>query len=120
MYCPKFHVYFILDHSIGGPDSSFSMDENDFKNMVKSIREAESAIGFIDYTLTEKQIQGKSFSRSLYVVEDIQKGEQFTEKNLKSIRPGFGLHPKHYNEIIGKKATENLEKGTAFEITMFQ
>jgi pseudaminic acid synthase len=112
--------HFILDRSIGGPDASFSMNEKEFTEMVKSIREAESAIGVIDYNLTEKQKKGKDFSRSLYIVEDVNDGEVFTEKNVRSIRPGFGLHPKFYNEIIGKKATANITKGTAFKIEMFK
>lgn len=104
--------HFILDRSIGGPDASFSMNEEEFAAMVKAVREAESAIGVIDYTLTEKQAKGKNFSRSLYVVEDIKAGEVITEKNIRSIRPGFGLHPKHYTEIIGKKIIVDAEKGT--------
>jgi pseudaminic acid synthase len=103
--------HFILDHKIGGPDASFSMDEKEFTEMVKAVREAERAIGTVDYTLTEKQRKGKDFSRSLYAVKDIKKGEKFTEENVKSIRPGFGLHPKYYQEIIGSQASKNFEKG---------
>src|SRR5690606_21459419 len=88
--------HFILDRSIGGPDASFSMNEEEFTQMVKAVREAEKAIGVVDYSLTEKQRKGKDFSRSLYVVEDIKEGEIITEKNVRSIRPGFGLHPKYY------------------------
>lgn len=108
--------HFILDRSIGGPDASFSMNEIEFKEMVKAIREAESAIGVVDYTLTEKQKKGKNFSRSLYVVEEIKEGEIFTENNLKSIRPGFGLHPKFYSKILGRKASKNLSKGDRFNL----
>lgn len=104
--------HFILDHSIGGPDASFSMDEKEFSDMVKAVREVEKAIGVVDYTLTDKQIKGKDFSRSLYIVEDIKAGEPFTEKNVRSIRPGFGLHPKYYQEVLGKVAKQNLEQGT--------
>ncbi|MGJ3234510.1 pseudaminic acid synthase [Marivirga sp.] len=107
--------HFILDHSVGGPDASFSMDEKEFTEMVKAVRETEKAIGKVDYTLTEKQKKGKDFSRSLYVVKDIKKGEKFTEENVKSIRPGFGMHPKHYKDIIGKEASKNFEKGNRFE-----
>lgn len=107
--------HFILDRSIGGPDASFSMNEEEFAAMVKAVREAESAIGTIDYTLTEKQAAGKDFSRSLYVVEDIKVGEIITEKNVRSIRPGYGMHPKYYNEILGKKIAVNLEKGDSLK-----
>jgi pseudaminic acid synthase len=110
--------HFILDRSIGGPDASFSMNEEEFTAMVKVVREAESAIGKVDYTLTEKQAKGKDFSRSLYIVEDMKAGEVITEKNVRSIRPGFGLHPKFFNEILGKKVNSDLEKGTAVKIEM--
>ena len=108
--------HFILDRSVGGADASFSMNENEFKNMVISVREAEKAIGEINYQLTEKQKKGRDFSRSLYVVKDIKKGEEVTEENVKSVRPGFGLHPKYYKEILGKKARFNLEKGDRFKL----
>jgi pseudaminic acid synthase len=104
--------HFILDRSIGGPDASFSMDEMEFCAMVNAVREAEQAIGVIDYNLTEKQKTGRDFSRSLYVVQDIQAGEMITEENVRSIRPGFGLHPKYYRDVLHKKAKVALAKGT--------
>jgi pseudaminic acid synthase len=103
--------HFILDRSIGGPDASFSMNEAEFTEMVKAVREAEKAIGKVDYNLTDTQKKGKDFSRSLYIVEDIAEGEVITEKNIRSIRPGFGLHPKFYKEVLGKKVKRNIEKG---------
>lgn len=103
--------HFIIDRSIGGPDASFSMNEQEFTDMVRAVREAERAIGVVDYTLTEKQRKGRDFSRSLYVVEDIKAGDFITEENIRSIRPGFGLHPKYYNEILGQKAKLDLKKG---------
>jgi pseudaminic acid synthase len=106
--------HFILDRSIGGPDASFSMNEKEFKEMVKAIREAESAIGEINYSLTLKQAKGKDFSRSLYIVEDMKKGDIITEKNVRSIRPGFGLHPKYFSSILGKVVTADLERGDRF------
>jgi len=109
--------HFILDRSIGGPDASFSMNEVEFSAMVKAVREAESAIGVIDYTLTEKQVKGKDFSKSLYVVEDIKAGEILNEQNIKSIRPGFGLHPKYYHNILGKTAKKDLFKGDRVEFS---
>ena len=103
--------HFILDRSIGGPDASFSMNEHEFFEMVKSIREAESAIGKVDFNLTEKQLKGKDFSRSLYFVNDLNEGDIITENDIKSIRPGFGIHPKHYYEIIGKKVMKSINFG---------
>lgn len=103
--------HFILDRSIGGPDASFSLNEKEFTEMVKSVRETEKAIGKIDYSLTEKQSKSRDFSRSLYVVEDMQAGDVITDRNVRSIRPGFGLHPKYLKEIIGKKINRNMERG---------
>lgn len=108
--------HFILDRSVGGPDASFSMNEEEFTQMVKAVREAESAIGVVDYSLTEKQVQGRDFCRSLYVSEDIKAGDIFTESNVRSVRPGFGLHPKHYKDVLGKKAVKDLEKGDRFNL----
>jgi pseudaminic acid synthase len=104
--------HFILDHSVGGPDAAFSLDEKEFTAMVKAVREAEKAVGVVDYTLTEKQRKGRDFCRSLYAVEDIKAGEIITEKNVRSIRPGFGMHPRHYHEVLGKRARMDMEKGT--------
>ncbi|MDG2397242.1 MAG: pseudaminic acid synthase [Flavobacteriaceae bacterium] len=112
--------HFILDKSLGGPDASFSLDRKQFKNMVQAIRDAEKSIGAIDYTLTENQLKGKDFSRSLYVIKDIKKGEVLTDKNIKSIRPGFGLHPKYYEEVIGKKVNKNLERGMPLKINFIE
>ncbi|WP_438969477.1 pseudaminic acid synthase [Nonlabens sp.] len=107
--------HFILDKSIGGPDASFSMDEAEFKEMVDQVRLAESALGSVNYELTEKQEKGKFFSRSLYVVKDIKKGELFTSENVRSIRPGFGLHPKYYYDMLGTEAKEDFLKGDRLE-----
>ncbi|WP_421947831.1 pseudaminic acid synthase [Phaeodactylibacter xiamenensis] len=104
--------HFILDRSIGGPDASFSMNEKEFTEMVKAVREAELAIGKVDYTPTQKQIDSRNFSRSLYVVEDIKAGETINEENVRSIRPGHGMHPKELKNIIGKKVKQDLEKGS--------
>lgn len=108
--------HFILDRSIGGPDASFSMNEVEFAAMVKLVREVESSIGLIDYSLSTKQLAARNFSRSLYVVNNINKGEIITEEHIKSIRPGFGLHPKYYNKIIGKSAKKDFFTGDRVKI----
>src|SRR5690606_15946118 len=100
-----------LDKSIDGPDASFSLDEKEFTEMVTAVRNAEKALGKESYDLTEKQKAGKAFARSLYVAEDIEKGELVTEENVRSVRPGFGLHPKYLNEILGQKVNQDLQKG---------
>ena len=106
--------HFILDRSIGGPDASFSLNEEEFTAMVKAVREAEVAVGVVDYALTEKQQKSREFSRSLYVAKDIKAGEKITADNVRSVRPGFGLHPKHFKDILGKQVNQDLSKGTAF------
>lgn len=112
--------HFILDKSIGGPDASFSLDTAEFTAMVKAVRDAEKAIGAVDYSLTEKQKRGREFCRSLYVVNDIREGEIFTSENVRSIRPGYGLHPKYLKEIIGKKAVKDLKFGSRMEMDFVQ
>lgn len=104
--------HFILDRSIGGADASFSMDETEFTAMVKAVRSAESAIGVVDYSLTSKQQKGKEFSRSIYVVQDVKKGDTVSAENVRSIRPGFGLHPKYIEKVLGCTFVQNIEKGT--------
>jgi len=104
--------HFILDKSFGGPDSSFSMEPSEFKKMVEKIRQVEMVIGKVDYTLSEKRKKSREFSRSLFVVKDIEEGETFTHENIRSIRPSNGLAPKYLPEIIGKKALKKIEFGT--------
>lgn len=104
--------HFILDKSIGGPDASFSLEPKEFKEMVESVRNAEKALGTVNYVLDDKKLKNRNLGRSLFIVEDVKKDEFFTAENIRSIRPGFGLHPRHYHEIIGKKANKDLRKGT--------
>jgi pseudaminic acid synthase len=99
--------HFILDKSIDSPDKDFSLTPNEFKNMVQSIREVEEMIGEINF----QPKKGRQFARSLYIVKDIKKGEVFTKENVKSIRPGYGLHPKYLPQVLGKKACKDLQKG---------
>ena len=103
--------HFILDRSIGGPDASFSMNPEEFKEMTDQIRMAEKAIGVVDYRLTPKQEAGKVFSRSLYISGDLKAGEIVTDKHIRSVRPGYSLHPKYYSEIIGKRALKDFTLG---------
>lgn len=96
----------------GGPDSKFSMEPEEFKSMVDGIREMEKALGRVTYQLTEKQRNSREHSRSLFVVKDIKSGEKFTEENVRSIRPGFGMETKYIDDIIGREAKVDIEKGT--------
>jgi pseudaminic acid synthase len=95
-----------------GPDSSFSTEPAEFKAMVADIRTAERALGKVSYELTKKQKENRVFRRSVFVVQDITKGDRFSKDNIRSIRPGHGLHPRYWDEILGKKARKNIKKGT--------
>jgi pseudaminic acid synthase len=110
--------HFILDKKLGGPDSSFSLDPTEFKLMVDSVREVEKALGTVNYDLSDKVLKSREHSRSLFVIKDIKAGETITIENVRSIRPGFGLHPKHLKEVIGKKVRTNINKGTPFSWDM--
>ena len=112
--------HFILDRSIGGPDASFSLNKEEFSQMVKAVREAELALGEVSYKLTDKQIKGRDFSRSLYISKDIKKGDLITSENVRSIRPGFGIHPKYIPLILGKKFNQNISKGTRMSFDFFK
>lgn len=112
--------HFILDRSIGGPDAAFSMEIGEFATMVKSIRNVEKAIGEVVYPTDPTKIKGREFCRSLYVAENIKAGSVITEKNVRSVRPGFGLHPKYLAGILGKTAVRSLEMGERFSSDMIK
>ena len=103
--------HFILNKSIGGADAHFSLDEKEFTEMVNAVRKAEEMIGKVDYEMTDKKKKSRQFSRSLFIVEDVKKGELITKNNVRSIRPGFGLHPKYLEGILGKKINKDILKG---------
>jgi pseudaminic acid synthase len=103
--------HFILDRSLGGPDSVFSIEPAELKNLVNDIRSVEKAIGVVDYSTTFKEAS-RRYMRSLFVVRDIDEGESLTNINVKSIRPGNGLAPKYLSDVLGKKAKANIRRGT--------
>jgi pseudaminic acid synthase len=104
--------HFILDKALGGPDAAFSLDPAEFAAMVKAVREVEKALGRADYTISERVGKSREHARSLFAVKDIGALEPFTEDNVKSIRPGFGLHPRYLNDILRKRAKVDIKKGT--------
>lgn len=110
--------HFIIDRSIGGPDAAFSMEVDDFKSMVDSIRQVEKALGKVKYPIDPTQIKGREFCRSLYVAEDMKAGEVITASNVRSVRPGYGLHPKYLMELLGRKVNRDIAKGSRFTIEM--
>ena len=110
--------HFILNKDVESEDSSFSMDEKEFCDMVKQVRLAEAAMGKVDYTLTEKMKGSRTACRSLYVAEDVKAGDVVTEKNVRSVRPGYGLHPKYLPEVLGKKFVKDCQMGKRFSFEL--
>jgi len=104
--------HFIIDRSLGGPDSSFSMTPIEFREMVENIRNVEKMIGKVSYEITESKKKSFKFKRSLFVSKNIKKGEILTEENIKSVRPADGISPKYYNHVLGKKVRKDLKFGT--------
>lgn len=103
--------HFILDKRLGGPDSAFSIEPQEFSAMAKAVREVEELLGVESYELSQKSKEGRVFMRSLFVVEDIAKGERIKENQIRSIRPGYGIPPKMKYQVVGKKAKKALKRG---------
>ena len=110
--------HFCISREIENPDSSFSMEKDEFKKMVDDIRNVEKAKGYIRYGVTDEERDSIIFRKSIFVVKDIKKGEEITKDNVRVIRPGYGLQPKYYNNILGKKALEDIERGTPFSFDL--
>ncbi|MUM76956.1 pseudaminic acid synthase [Pseudodesulfovibrio sp. F-1] len=101
-----------LSRDLGGPDAAFSLDPEEFAAMVRSVRNVEKGLGTVCFELTEKQKASAVFRRSLFATRDIGAGERLTPDNVRSVRPGHGLHPRHYEELLGKTARAAIRKGT--------
>ena len=104
--------HFTLSRSVSGPDSAFSLEPHEFKAMVEAIRVTEKALGHVNYSITEKEAASRVFRRSLFVVKDIKAGEKFSSDNVRSIRPGYGLHTRHLECVIGRCSTRDIDRGT--------
>ncbi|RLA82613.1 MAG: pseudaminic acid synthase [Epsilonproteobacteria bacterium] len=107
--------HFIINKSIGGSDADFSMDSKDFKLMIKNIKDTEKLLGIVDFTMNKTKEKNRRYCRSIYVCKDIKKGETLTNENLKSVRPGYGMHPKYLNEVLGNIASKDYKFGNRFE-----
>jgi pseudaminic acid synthase len=101
-----------LSRQIPSPDSAFSIEPHEFKEMVEAIRNAEKALGSVRYQPSKREAASRIFRRSLFVVEDMETGDEFTEANVRSIRPGYGLSPKYLNNVLGQKAVRDIPRGT--------
>lgn len=110
--------HFILDKAVGGPDADFSLDVKEFTDLVNQVRDTEKLLGKISYEISDKVKKNKKFARSLFVVKDVNAGDIITKENIRSIRPGYGMHPKHYNDILGKKFKSSSKRGEPLFIDM--
>jgi len=104
--------HLILDRNLGGPDAVFSLEPEEFRAMANAVRDVEKALGTVSYALSDKINKSREFSRSLFIVKDTKAGDVLNEDNVRSIRPGFGLHPKYMKDILGKKAKTDIKRGT--------
>ncbi len=112
--------HFTLSRADGGVDAAFSLEPAELAQLVRECRTAYEALGEISYAVREQEKQSLRFRRSLYIVEDMEAGDEFTEKNLRSIRPGLGLPPKYYDIILGKKIKKDVSRGTALRWDLVQ
>lgn len=107
--------HFTLSRDIPGPDSAFSLEPHEFKAMVEAIRVVEKALGEVHYGVSEQEAKSRVFRRSLFVVKDMKAGDVFTEENVRSIRPGYGLHTRYLNDVLNQRAARDIESGTPLE-----
>lgn len=112
--------HFTLSRQQAGPDSSFSLEPQEFSEMVKAVRTVQNAMGEARYGVAPAEKSSYQYRRSLFVVEDVRAGEAFTEKNVRSIRPGNGLHPRHMSEVLGRRATSDISRGTPLAWSMVE
>ena len=112
--------HFILDRRLGGPDAAFSMEPEEFREMIKVIRDTEKSLGKVDYSLSERTLKNRQFAKSLFVVEDVKEGDIITKENVKAIRPFDGLLPVHLPEVLGKKFVKSVERGTPLSLDLIK
>jgi len=101
-----------LSRSMPGPDSAFSLEPSEFKSMVDAVRTAEKSLGRASFGVSAREANSRIFRRSLFVVADVKHGDLFTEENVRSVRPGHGLHPRHFYAVLGRRAAQDIERGT--------
>ena len=104
--------HFTLSRHVAGPDSAFSQEPDEFAAMVQAVRAVEQALGQVNYDITDKEKTSRVFRRSLFVVQDMEQGERFTADNVRSIRPGHGLHTRFLDQVLGQRAAVNIPRGT--------
>jgi len=111
--------HFTLRREDGGPDASFSLEPEEMKKLVTTVREVEKSIGKPSYEVGKKELENKVFKRSIFAIEDIKVGEKLTRNNIRVIRPGYGLEPKELQNVLGKKVRKGVKRGTPISHDMF-
>jgi pseudaminic acid synthase len=101
-----------LSRQVAGPDSAFSQEPDEFAAMVQAVRAVEQALGKVSYDMTDKEKTTRVFRRSLFVVHDMEQGERFTSDNVRSVRPGHGLHTRFLDQVLGRRAAVKIARGT--------
>ncbi len=112
--------HFIIDRRLGGPDSSFSMEPDEFKEMVKNIRNVENSLGKVDYKLSNSAKKNRNFAKSLFIVKDAKAGDTISMENISAIRPGYGILPKHLSDVLGRKFSCDVERGTPLSFDLIK
>jgi N-acetylneuraminate synthase len=107
--------HFTISRDIPGPDSEFSLEPSELKTLVESVHIAEKALGSVQYGVSDREAESRVFRRSLFVVEDVAAGEVFTSTNVRSIRPGYGLHTRYLDQIIGRRSSRQVSRGTPMD-----
>jgi N-acetylneuraminate synthase len=110
--------HFTLSRATPGPDSAFSLEPDEFKAMVEAVRLAEKTLGKVNYCVSEQEATSRAFRRSLFVVQDMKAGDIFTSENVRSIRPGYGLHTRYIEQVIGRRTNQDIARGTPLAWTM--
>ncbi len=112
--------HLMLNRKLGGLDVAFSLEPDEFRKMTNAVREAEDAVGSVCYELTEKAKKHRFFMRSIFAAKDIKKGEKFNSENIKVVRPNGGIHPRHYETLLGKKAKTEIKRGMPVDLGMVE
>jgi len=104
--------HFTLSRARPGPDSAFSLEPQEFKAMVEAVRTAEKALGQVHYGISAQEAKSRIYRRSIFAIKEVKAGERFTNRNIRSIRPCYGLHPRYLDEILGREASRDIKRGT--------
>ena len=112
--------HFTLSREDGGPDADFSMEPHELKDLCKKAKLVHKSIGKASFEKKKAEVENIKFRRSIYIIKDLKKGEELDETNIRRIRPGYGLAPKYFDDVLGKKVNSDVEKGTALDWSLVE